>query len=87
MAFTRKEFLKLGLVGGAGLALSSGASASSPWGEGQDEGASAAQQGAIAEAFYDPAIRAPCPEASAHGFLGAWGASPHALLRDHAQGR
>jgi spore coat protein A, manganese oxidase len=32
MAFTRKEFLKLGLVGGAGLALSSGASASSPWG-------------------------------------------------------
>src|ERR687892_2538156 len=32
MAFTRKEFLKLGLVGGAGLALSPGASASSPWG-------------------------------------------------------
>jgi spore coat protein A, manganese oxidase len=32
MAFTRKEFLKLGLVGGAGLALSSGASASSPRG-------------------------------------------------------
>jgi spore coat protein A, manganese oxidase len=32
MAFTRKEFLKLGLVGGAGLALSSGASASSAWG-------------------------------------------------------
>jgi spore coat protein A len=32
MAFTRKEFLKLGLVGGAGLALSSGTSASSPWG-------------------------------------------------------
>src|SRR5918992_1350905 len=32
MAFTRKEFLKLGLVGGAGLALSSGASASSTWG-------------------------------------------------------
>ena len=34
MAITRKEFLKLGtlgLVGGAGLALSSGASASSPW--------------------------------------------------------
>src|SRR5215216_4823202 len=30
MAFTRKEFLKLGLVGGAGLALSS--SASSAWG-------------------------------------------------------
>src|SRR5215218_1611099 len=29
MAFTRKEFVKLGLVGGAGLALSSGAS--SPW--------------------------------------------------------
>src|SRR5215218_3340867 len=29
MAFTREEFLKLGLVGGAGLALSSGAS--SPW--------------------------------------------------------
>ena len=34
MAFTRKEFLKLGLVGGAGLALSSGTSASSPWGRG-----------------------------------------------------
>ncbi len=32
MAFTRKEFLKLGLVGGAGLALSSGAFASSPSG-------------------------------------------------------
>jgi spore coat protein A, manganese oxidase len=32
MAFTRKEFLKLGLVGGAGLALSSGTSAASPWG-------------------------------------------------------
>jgi spore coat protein A len=32
MAFTRKEFLKLGLVGGAGLALSSGTSASSPLG-------------------------------------------------------
>jgi spore coat protein A len=32
MAITRKEFLKLGLVGGAGLALSSGASASSPSG-------------------------------------------------------
>jgi spore coat protein A, manganese oxidase len=32
MAFTRKEFLKLGLVGGAGLAFSSGTSASSPWG-------------------------------------------------------
>jgi spore coat protein A len=32
MAFTRREFLKLGLVGGAGLALSSGTSASSPWG-------------------------------------------------------
>ncbi len=32
MAFTRREFLKVGLVGGAGLALSSGASASSPWG-------------------------------------------------------
>jgi spore coat protein A len=31
MAFTRKEFLKLGLVGGAGLALSSGTSASSTW--------------------------------------------------------
>jgi spore coat protein A, manganese oxidase len=31
MAFTRKEFLKLGLVGGAGLALSSGTSAASPW--------------------------------------------------------
>src|SRR5215210_5375735 len=32
MAFTRKEFLKLGLVGGAGLALSSGAFAASPRG-------------------------------------------------------
>ena len=32
MAFTRKEFLKLGLVGGAGLALSSSTSASSPLG-------------------------------------------------------
>jgi spore coat protein A, manganese oxidase len=32
MAFTRKEFLRLGLVGGAGLALLSGASASSSWG-------------------------------------------------------
>jgi spore coat protein A, manganese oxidase len=32
MAFTRKEFLRLGLVGGAGLALSSGTSASSSWG-------------------------------------------------------
>src|SRR5215217_1735400 len=31
MAFTRKEFLKLGLVGGASLALSSGTSASSTW--------------------------------------------------------
>ena len=32
MAFTRKEFLKLGLMGGAGLALSSSASAASPRG-------------------------------------------------------
>ena len=32
MALTRGEFLKLGLVGGAGLAFSSGTSASSPWG-------------------------------------------------------
>jgi spore coat protein A, manganese oxidase len=31
MALTRKEFLKLGLVGGAALALSSGTSASSTW--------------------------------------------------------
>src|SRR5829696_4019160 len=38
MAFTRKEFLKLGLVGGAGLALSSGASASSPWGRARTTG-------------------------------------------------
>src|SRR3712207_3272556 len=30
MAITRKEFLKLGLVGGAGLALSSGASTALP---------------------------------------------------------
>ena len=28
-------------------------------GEGQDDGESAAQQGAIAEAFYDPAVRVP----------------------------
>src|SRR3712207_5800413 len=37
MAITRKEFIKLGtlgLVGGAGLALSSGVSASSPQGRG-----------------------------------------------------
>jgi spore coat protein A len=32
MTLTRKEFLKLGLVGGGGLALSSSASASSAWG-------------------------------------------------------
>jgi spore coat protein A, manganese oxidase len=37
MAITRKEFLKLGLVaGGAGLAISSGASASSPGGRGKE---------------------------------------------------
>src|ERR687892_2013353 len=38
MALTRKEFLKLGVVGGAGLALSSGASASSPWGRARTTG-------------------------------------------------
>jgi spore coat protein A len=38
MAFTRKEFLKVGLVGGAGLALSSGASASSAWGRARTTG-------------------------------------------------
>src|ERR671920_1634622 len=32
MTLTRKEFLKLGLVGGGGLALSSSASAPSAWG-------------------------------------------------------
>jgi hypothetical protein len=38
MGFTRKEFLKVGLLGGAGLALSSGASASSPWGRARTTG-------------------------------------------------
>jgi hypothetical protein len=54
MAFPRKEFLKLGLVGGAGLALSSGASASSPWGRARTTGNLLRSQAQLPKPFMIP---------------------------------
>jgi spore coat protein A, manganese oxidase len=59
MAFTRKEFLKLGLVGGAGLALSSGASASSPWGRARTTGHLLRSKAQLPKPFRIPLIVPP----------------------------
>jgi hypothetical protein len=78
MAFTRKEFLKLGLVGGAGLALSSGTSASSPLGRANGTTGNLLRSKAqLPKPFMIPLFVPPVLKPKRSVFLGA---SPHRLL-------